>query len=107
MKQRINNIFFNSSYSITEVSLAQMLFERKLKIKLQKLSKNIIYLLIRKVTENDTWKKIKEKNHFDRYFENKTNGKKLDSEDKVLIKKTKENKLTTNFNSKKFILNLQ
>ncbi|KAF7418470.1 hypothetical protein HZH68_001123 [Vespula germanica] len=40
-----------------KVSLAQMLFERKLKIKLQKLSKNIIYLLIRK-NKRKTKKKV-------------------------------------------------
>jgi len=91
-------MYRSTPYSVTGVTPAELLFKRKLRTKLPEIEQK--ENLDEEVKEKDAWEKLKGKDYYDR--KNRDKESDLDIGDKVLVRREKKNKLSTEFNPKRF-----
>ena len=91
-------MYRSTPHTVTGVSPAELMFNRKLRTKLPELGKS--QFVEEEVREQDAWKKQKGKEYYDKVHHAKECTVKRG--DKVLVKKLKENKLSTNFGTGEF-----
>jgi len=95
--QKFLLMYRSTPHSVTGVTLAKLLFKRKLRTKLPEIEQE--ENLDEEVREKDAWEKLKGKDYYDR--RNRVKESDLDIDDKVLVRGEKKNKFSTEFNSER------